>query len=318
MPLVSILMPVRNAAPWLDAALRSLARQTLRDLEIIAIDDGSTDRSSVILAEWSEREPRLQIVSQPHQGLPAALEHGRARARSPWIARQDADDVSHRRRLERQFEYLAAHPRTDIVGTGVRLFPAHATGVGMRRWVAWHNTLLTHEQMRREALIDSPLAHGTAVMRREALELVRGWHERGWAEDLDLWLRLIEADAHLGKVMEPLYGWRMHPHNSTRTDGRYSRERFTALKRAALDRGFLAKRRRAVLIGVGDSLARWQHALGPRLTASVELRRPPVALGRLLTQPLILAFLSPTARDRWRHALTSAGADEMQDFIFVS
>lgn len=317
MPLVSILMPVRNAAPWLDAALRSLVRQTLEDHEILAIDDGSTDGSGDALERWAEREPRLRVFHLPPSGLPAALEHGRAHAHSPWIARQDADDLSHRKRLTRQFEYLAAHPHIDVVGTAVRLFPSHAVGTGMERWVAWHNTLLTHEQMTRELLIDSPLAHGTAIMRCEVLDRVRGWQEYGWAEDLDLWIRLVEAGAHLGKVMEPLYGWRQHPLSSTRTDERYSQARFTRLKVAALDRGLLAHGRKATLVGVGKSLERWQRALGTRLATSVELRRPPVRVDALLTRPLILALMSPAARDRWRRALTVAGAMELRDFIFV-
>jgi glycosyltransferase involved in cell wall biosynthesis len=318
MPIVSILMPVRNAAPWLDAAVRSLVRQTLVDHEIIAIDDGSTDGSGEMLERWAEHEPRLRVVHQPASGLPAALEHGRRLARSPWIARQDADDLSHRHRLERQFNYLAANPRTDVVGSCIRLFPSHSTGIGMQRWATWHNTLLTHDQMQRELLIDSPLAHGTAVIHREALERVQGWHECGWAEDLDLWIRLVEAGAHLGKVMEPLYGWRQHPQSATRTDARYSQAHFTALKRTALDRGLLAGGRRATLIGVGASLQRWRDALGTRLAASVELRQPPADLGRLLNPPWVLAVLAPRARERWRLHLSAAGAREMQDFIFVS
>ena len=68
----------------------------------------------------------------------------------------------------------------------------------MRRWAKWHNALLTHEAMASEVLIDSPLAHGTAMIRREWLERVGGWHERGWPEDLDLWVRLVRAGARLG------------------------------------------------------------------------------------------------------------------------
>ncbi|MCE9627378.1 MAG: glycosyltransferase, partial [Candidatus Eisenbacteria bacterium] len=267
---------------------------------------------------WAEREPRLRVAHLPPSGLPAALEHGRRMARSPWIARQDADDVSHRRRLERQFAYLDAHPGIDVVGTCIRLFPSHSVGIGMQRWAVWHNTLLTHDQMRRELLIDSPLAHGTAMIRQAALDRVQGWHEHGWAEDLDLWIRLVEADAHLGKVMEPLYGWRQHPHSSTRTDARYSQAHFTALKVATLDRGLLAGGRTATLIGVGSSLQRWRDALGARLAASVELRQPPGDLEGLLTRPLVLALMAPQARERWRRHLAAAGAREMQDFIFVS
>lgn len=317
MPLVTFLMPVRNAAPWLESALSSLARQTMTDHEIVAIDDGSTDATPSILDAWTDREPRLRAVRQEAMGLPAALEHGRRLANSPWIARQDADDLSHRTRLERQLEFADRHPETDIVGTGVRLFPAASTGVGMRRWIAWHNTLLTHDAIAREVLIDSPLVHGTALLRQQALDRVNGWQECDWAEDLDLWVRSLEAGARFGKVKGPLYSWRQHPLSSTRTDSRYSRDRFTALKLAALDRGLLAGGRQATLIGVGKSLARWRAALGARLAAVCELRTPPARMEALLSRPLIIVLMSPVARERWRYALTAAGALELRDFIFV-
>src|SRR5689334_21409809 len=134
----------------------------------------------------------------------------------------------------------------------------------MRRWIAWHNALLDHESMRRELLIDSPLAHGTALLRRSVLERAGGWHERGWAEDLDLWVRLFDAGARFAKLPHVLYGWRQHPDSSTRTDDRYSHARFLSLKLAALRAGFLHGRARATLGGVGQSLERWREALAKR------------------------------------------------------
>jgi GT2 family glycosyltransferase len=137
--------------------------------------------------------------------------------------------------------YLEAHPAVALVGSRVRLFPARETGGGMRRWAAWHNALLDHEAIAREAFIDSPLAHGTALIRREWLARAGGWAERGWAEDLDLWLRLIEAGARFAKLPQVLHGWRQHGASATRRDPRYARARFVALKCTALARGAAAR-----------------------------------------------------------------------------
>ena len=216
------------------------------------------------LEAWASREPRLRVENIAASELPAALEHGRSLARSPWIARHDADDLSHRRRLECQF------------------------------------------------------AHGTALIRHDVLDRVGGWHERGWAEDLDLWIRMFEAGARFAKVKEPLYSWRQHRASSTRIASRYSRDRFTALKLAALDRGLLGGGRRALLIGVGDNLQRWRTALGARLNGFAELRRPPADLDPLLNSVLILALMSPAARERWRQRLVTAESRELRDFISVS
>src|SRR5207247_1143735 len=136
-------------------------------------------------------------------------------------ARHDADDLSHRQRLALEHDELAARPELSVVGCRVRIFPA--AGSGMRRWVAWHNGLLTHEAMARDALIDSPLAHGTALVRRAALEQVGGWQERGWPEDLDLWLRMLAAGHRFAKLPRRLYAWRQHERSATRCDPRYRR-----------------------------------------------------------------------------------------------
>jgi glycosyltransferase involved in cell wall biosynthesis len=313
-----VLLPVRDAAPWLASALASLARQTLADHEVIAVDDGSTDGSAEILERAARRDHRLVVRHTPARGLPAALELALSLASAPWVARQDADDLSHGTRLWRQLEWLEGHPGVDVLGTRVRLFPASATGVGMRRWASWHNALLTHQAMRRELLIDSPLAHGTMMARRSVLEAAGGWRERGWAEDLDLWLRLFARGARFEKLESTLYGWRQHRTSATRTDPRYSQARFLSLKSAALDSGLLRGGRRATLIGVGSSLSRWHETLGARIERCVELRRPHTGSVPSLHPPLVLAVMAPVARERWRSVLASRGLRELRDFIFVA
>src|SRR5262249_19610341 len=151
---ISVLMPVRDAGPYLAASLASLRRQSFRDFEIVAVDDGSSDGSGEGLERAAQRESRLRGLRQAARGLPAALNVALAAARRPGIARHDADDLSHPERLALQRAWLGDHPRTDVLGCQVRLLPRGFAGAGMRRWVAWHNRLLDHEAMAREALID--------------------------------------------------------------------------------------------------------------------------------------------------------------------
>jgi len=319
-PRISVLLPVRDAAPWLPAALDSLWRQTFHEFEVIAVDDGSRDGSHAILARAALREPRLRVTRTHARGLPAALNTALAIARTPLVARHDADDLSHRDRLARQYEFLARHKDVAVVGSRVRLFPGHATGIGMRRWAAWHNALLDHDAMAREALIDSPLCHGTALARRAWLERVDGWAERGWAEDLDLWIRLLESGARFAKLPQALYGWRQHAGSATRRDPRYARARFMALKRDALLRGLMRDRPRATLVGVGRSVTEWHNMLSQTGLAFdvIEAGKPSMRLLRGLRPPLVLVFGAAQARERWRMALVSQGFMETAEFAFVA
>lgn len=316
MPRVSVLLPVRNASPWLASSIASLRRQSYRGFEIVAVDDGSTDGSGDLLESLAASEPRLRVIRREHAGLPETLQTAFANAHGDLLMRHDADDLSHRERLAAQVAHLDAHAEVGVVGSRVRLFPDGAYGEGMRRWASWHDSLLTHEHMERERLIDSPLCHGTALLRRQALERVQGWHDRGWAEDLDLWVRMFDAGIQFAKLPRRLYGWRQHAASSTRTDPRYARERFTALKTEALHR-WLGPRR-ATLVGVGESLERWLAALGPLAARSVSARVPEGCPLHDWPAPLVLAFVAPQVRTRWRRRLTSCGMAELTDFIFVA
>jgi glycosyltransferase involved in cell wall biosynthesis len=106
-PAISVVIPARNAARYLAAALESLATQTFRDFEIVAVDNGSTDRTAEILRRWTEREPRLRLLSVARPGLAATLNHGIHAARAPLIARLDADDIALPDRLMRQARAFA-------------------------------------------------------------------------------------------------------------------------------------------------------------------------------------------------------------------
>jgi glycosyltransferase involved in cell wall biosynthesis len=282
-PRISILLPVHNAAAFLSQCLDSLGRQSYDDYEVVAIDDGSTDDSANLLQRAASRDPRLRILERPHCGLVETLNHGLAQCQGEFVARMDADDVSHPRRLELQLAALRQPAGPDVVSSLVAHFPRQTLGEGFRIYEGWLNSLVTHADIYRERFIESPLPHPSIMMRREDLMSVGGYREMGWPEDYDLWLRLAARDKTFGKVPRVLYLWRHHENRLTRTDPRYSVEKFLTCKAHHLVRGPLAGGTDVILWGAGQTGRRLsKHLLrfGAVLRACIDI--DPKKIGRTL------------------------------------
>lgn len=198
-------MPVYNAEGFLAAALDSILAQSWNNIELIAVDDGSTDDSLAILHKCRARDRRVHVVSRPNTGIVGALNDGLALCRGEYIARMDADDLVHPRRLELQVKLMEKTPHLVAVGTAVEMIDV----AGHRLWI--DRPQLTHERIEAELLLGNGLAiiHATAMMRREALTRIGGYreHARNIHEDLDLFLRLA-CIGRLANMRKPLYRYR--------------------------------------------------------------------------------------------------------------
>lgn len=335
-PLISVLLPVRDAAAHLPACLSSLARQSLVDHEVVAVDDGSRDGSGGMLDRAAARDDRLVVLHTPPRGLVAALNAGLGRCRAPVVARMDADDLSHPRRLELELALLDRRPEVGVASCLARHFPRHRVGEGFRVYERWLNSLVEPDEIRRERFVESPLAHPSAAVRRDLLERFGGWRDPDWPEDYDLWLRLLEAGVAIAKVTRTLFFWREHPDRLTRTDSRYAVERFLRCKAHFLLSGPLAGCGRVVMWGAGQTgrrLSRYLLRGGAPLQAFVDVdpRKvggrlrgveifPPDALPVLLVPNTVVlaAVASRGARALIRSQLDGLGLVEARDYWCVA
>jgi hypothetical protein len=209
MPAVSVVMSVRDGERYLAAAIESVLTQTLRDLELVVIDDGSTDASPEILAAYANRDDRVVVHRHENAGLAIALNRGIDYARSPLIARLDADDLARPRRLELQLAYLASNPRIGVVGGAVAFIDEHG------REFAEVSYPTTDAEIRRAFSSTTPFVHSAVTMRRAVFDASGGYRAALLpAEDLDLWLR-IEAIAELANLEETVVSYRIHPGQSS-------------------------------------------------------------------------------------------------------
>lgn len=338
MPAISVLLPCYNAADTLDEALHSLSAQTCTDFEIVAVEDGSSDATLPRLRAWQAREPRLRVISQPHQGIIAALNAGLAACIAPLVARMDADDRCHPQRLRRQAAHLHAHPEVDVLGCQVAAFASKKVGKGMQLYLRWQNGLLSDADIRRELFVESPLVHPSVMLRRAAVESVGGYADYGWAEDYDLWLRLAQVGAHFARLPEVLFYWRDTPQRLTRADPRYSVQNFLRLKAHYLLNGPLLDRQAVFLWGagmIGRRLGRLLLRQGVPVVAYLDIdpakigstrHKMPIldaaqlpALRRQHPNPIVLAAVGTRgARHTIRQRLTGWGFVEGQDWVAVA
>ena len=280
-PRISVLIPCRNACATLDEAVDSILQQSLVDLEIVAVDDGSEDGTAARLDHWAERDSRMRVLHHPHRGLIESLNAGLADCRAPLIARMDADDRSHPKRLEAQATLLAEQPDLAAVGCLVESFPPQEVGPGLALYLEWQNSLITPEAIGREIYVESPLVHPSVMMRSEWIRRVGGYQDRGWPEDYDLWLRLHAAGGRFAKVPQTLFAWREHAGRLTHGDPRYAIDRFLSAKVFYLSQGPLHGRQSVIVWGagiVGKRLSRLMLAEGLPLVAFVDI--DPAKIGR--------------------------------------
>lgn len=200
---LSVLLPVRDGAETLDAAISSIRRQSFRDFELLVLDDGSRDASPDIARRHAAEDPRVRLLGNPASGLVAALNFGIESAQAPLVARMDADDVALPDRFERQVARLAAEPELLVLGTATVRIDAQGRRLGVAIPPA------DPAELSRVLERVNAIAHPTVVMRRQALEAVGGYRRAYLrAEDYDLWLRLAEC-GKLSNLAEPLLEYRI-------------------------------------------------------------------------------------------------------------
>jgi glycosyltransferase involved in cell wall biosynthesis len=211
---VSVIIPCFNVAKYVRDAIRSVRNQTYRDVEILCVDDGSTDDTPLLLREEAAADPRVRIVTRSNGGLPAARNTGLKHAQGGFICFLDADDVFLPDKIERQVRFLAEHPDIDLVYSDYYEGDSELNLVGLRapRIAASDMT---------EALAEKNwFTPQVPLLRRRMVEAAGEFDPSLRAsEDWDYWIRCSRA-GKFGYLPGPVAIYRLHAnqmhHDSTR------------------------------------------------------------------------------------------------------
>ncbi|MBR9978231.1 MAG: glycosyltransferase [Bacteroidetes bacterium] len=236
MKTVSVIMPVYNARDTVALAIGSLGAHACEDVEVIAVDDGSTDGSGELLDVMARESGRLRVLHIPHGGIVQALTAGIEEATGEYIARMDADDESLPGRLDAQRAFLDEREDIGLVGGQVLFGGDRMRAQGYALHVDWLNGLRTPEEIALERFVESPFAHPSVMFRHDLIVRHGGYRDGAFPEDYELWLRWMDAGVRMARIDRPVLRWNDPPQRLSRTDTRYSIDAFYGIKARYLSR----------------------------------------------------------------------------------
>ena len=336
-PDVSVVLPVYNDGGFLPAAVESLVAQDCPGVEIIVVDDGSTDASAETAEQCLGDFSGGHVIRLRRSGIVKALNAGIAAARGRYIARMDADDICLPGRLRLQKEFLDAHPDTGLVSCLVSFGGSRQKARGYAAYVDWVNSIRSDSEIRLNRFIESPIPHPSVMFRRGLVGRYGGYRQGDFPEDYELWLRWLAAGVKMEKLPEHLLQWNDRPERLSRRSRRYSVRSFYRCKAQYLA-GWLAAnnprypkitilgagrktRQRAEMLGVHGIEIESYVDVDPRKAGRVCQGRPVFSdrePGRLAGAFMVSFVGSRGAREQIRRWLAEQRFCEGMDYIIAA
>lgn len=329
--LVSILMPVYNAGPYLDSCLNSILGQTHRQWELIAVDDHSTDASWDKLCFYQQQDDRIKIFRNPGRGIIDALRLALQKSRGTFITRMDADDVMATDKLAELLIQLQKKGPGYLSTGMVAYFSDRQLGEGYQKYARWLNRLTEkgqhYQHIYRECVIPSPCW----MIARKDLVRCGAFDADRYPEDYDLCFRFYQHGIKIAGSQELLHYWRDHGDRASRNQEIYADNFFIELKMyyfLLLDH---EPERSLVLWGAGKKGKRMARELqsasipftwvcdNPKkwgLDIYDQALYSPKKITALKQPQILIAVASPAGQAEIRGYVHNLGLKEGKDFFF--
>jgi len=229
-PIVSILMPMKNAGAFIEECVDSIVSQTFEDWELVVVDDHSTDDSQAILLDYSQKDKRIKVLKNTGKGIIKALELAYGASSGAYVSRMDADDIMTADKLELMLEALESKGKGHIAVGLVEYFSADGVGNGYRQYAEWLNELTlsasNFSDIYKECSIPSPCW----MVHRVDFDACGGFGVEVYPEDYDLAFRFRKMGLKVAAVKKVIHLWRDYPTRTSRTNEHYTDNRFLELK----------------------------------------------------------------------------------------
>ena len=214
-PTVSVVMSVYNGQRFLSEAVQSILGQSFSDFEFVIVDDGSTDKSSGILAEYMRRDGRIRVHRHTNKGRAISLNIGIELSKGRYIARVDADDVALPNRLKEQVDFMELHPEVGLLSGSYERIRSNGRLLDRVRLP------LLDDEIRSMMLHSNAMCHPAVMMRKEVAIACGGYRKAFLdADDYDLWLRMSER-SQLANLEQPILQYRVHSKQASIANSRH-------------------------------------------------------------------------------------------------
>jgi len=235
-PKVSVIMPVYNQEKFLKESIDSILNQTFKDFELIIINDGSTDQTSKILKQYVRKDLRIKIFFQKNQGCTKSLNYGIRQARGKYIARQDADDISLSKRLEKQVEFLERNKNIGLLGCFAQVIDEQGN---KKQKILGQYTI--DKDLKRYSFWSNRFCHSTIMIIKELLHKINGYDDYFvYSQDTDLYFRLMPY-TQFANLKEVFLLYREHEDSVSKIKKK-EQERFAQeARKRAIKSGFYPK-----------------------------------------------------------------------------
>ncbi|MEL6717214.1 MAG: glycosyltransferase family 2 protein [Bacteroidota bacterium] len=328
--LISILLPVYNAASYLPECLNSIIAQQEQEWELLAVDDYSTDQSWQILESYASKDERIHIFKNTSKGIIPALRLAFANSTGELITRMDADDRMAANKLDRLKAALMESGKGHIATNLVAYFSDQHLGEGYKKYAAWLNQLTTEvrnfEEIYKECVIPSP----SWMIYRSDLQAIGGFNPNRYPEDYDLCFRWYAQQLKVIGIPEVLHYWRDHSTRTSRNDPTYADNRFLDLKMEYFLKLDYQSDKTLVLWGAGkkgkaiakilvaqnipfrwicNQKSKWGHQIHGVVLENTE------NLTSILSPQIIVAVANPDTQQEIRKFFRENGISK-QDFFF--
>ena len=250
--MVSIVIPYKNPLPYFEDCLKSIVNQSYKNLQIILVNDHSTDNSEKLAIKFSKEESRIKLVNNVGKGIVDALNTGSEIAKGKYITRMDADDIMSENKIEILRSLLEKKKRKHIAVGSVKYFASKKPmGKGYLKYANWLNELTSKEGNFKEIYKECTIPSCCWMMHRSDFENIKGFKKLNYPEDYNFLFRVYYNQIKLTTTKEIIHLWRDHPMRTSRNSKDYLFENFITLKINYLVKNELKKKEELVLWGSG-------------------------------------------------------------------